>query len=139
MIMRRYLIYISAVATALLMWGCSEMDLVEDSNGNNSHPDKPAKPGKPTVPIKRRPIVPTTKLPRPRIIERVEWTHGGALSVQLAESVSAAEVIIRDMLTAEEVGYLFEGDRIEIAVPDTGFELVLRIGDECYVYSVEEE
>lgn len=139
MIMRRYLIYISTVATALLMWGCSEMDLIEDGSSNNSDPDKPAKPGKPTVPIKRRPIVPTTKLPRPRIIERVEWTRGGALSVQLAESVSAAEVIIRDMLTAEEVGYLFEGDRIEIAVPDTGFELVLRIGDECYVYSVEEE
>ncbi|MBP3547068.1 MAG: hypothetical protein J6J64_00115 [Alistipes sp.] len=137
--MRRYLIYISTVATALLMWGCSEMDLIEDGSSNNSDPDKPAKPGKPTVPIKRRPIVPTTKLPRPRIIERVEWTRGGALSVQLAESVSAAEVIIRDMLTAEEVGYLFEGDRIEIAVPDTGFELVLRIGDECYVYSVEEE
>lgn len=121
------------------MWGCSEMDLIEDGSSNNSDPDKPAKPGKPTVPIKRRPIVPTTKLPRPRIIERVEWTRGGALSVQLAESVSVAEVIIRDMLTAEEVGYLFEGDRIEIAVPDTGFELVLRIGDECYVYSVEEE
>lgn len=138
MIMRRYLIYISAVATALLMWGCEEMG-VDDSSGNNSHPDKPVKPGKPTVPIKRRPIVPTTKLPRPRIIERVEWTRGGALSVQLAESVSAAEVIIRDMLTAEEVGYLFEGNRIEIAVPDTGFELVIRIGDECYVYSVEEE
>lgn len=136
MIMRRYLIYISAVATALVMWGCEEMGLVEDSNGNT---DKPVKPGKPTVPIKRRPIVPTTKLPRPRIIERVEWTRGGALSVQLAESVSAAEVIIRDMLTAEEVGYLFEGNRIEIAVPDMGFELVLRIGDECYVYSVEEE
>lgn len=138
MIMRRYLIYISAVATALLMWGCEEMG-VDYSSGNNSHPDKPTKPGKPTVPIKRRPIVPTTKLPRPRIIERVEWTRGGALSVQLAESVSAAEVIIRDMLTAEEVGYLFEGNRIEIAVPDTGFELELRIGDECYVYSVEEE
>lgn len=136
MIMRRYLIYISAVATALLMWGCEEMGFVEDSNGSN---DKPVKPGKPTVPIKRRPIVPTTKLPRPRIIERVEWTRGGALSVQLAESVSAAEVIIRDMLTAEEVGYLFEGNRIDIAVPDTGFELELRIGDECYVYSVEEE
>lgn len=31
-----------------------------------------AVPSKPTVPLKKRPIVPTTKLPRPRVVEGVE-------------------------------------------------------------------
>jgi hypothetical protein len=33
-------------------------------------PDQPNEPGRPTVPLKKRPIVPTTKLPRPRITDK---------------------------------------------------------------------
>lgn len=50
------------IVVALLMVGC-EAGYV----GDLEVPD--AKPGKPTVPLKKRPIVPTTKLPRPRVAE----------------------------------------------------------------------
>ena len=36
--------------------------------GEIALPMEPA-PGRPTVPLKRRPIVPSTKLPRPRVAE----------------------------------------------------------------------
>lgn len=38
---------------------------------------------KPTVPLKRRPIVPTTKLPRPRIVDAPQLT----IDVSCAEEV----------------------------------------------------
>ena len=47
---------------ALVMVGC-EAAHVEDS----FRPEP--LPAKPTVPLKKRPIVPTSKLPRPRVVE----------------------------------------------------------------------
>lgn len=50
------------IVVALLMVGCEA--------AFDSEPTIPdVKPGKPTVPLKKRPIVPTTKLPRPRVAE----------------------------------------------------------------------
>ena len=48
------------VVVALLAVGC-EMDHVSMDPG--------VVPSKPTVPLKKRPIVPSTKLPRPRVAE----------------------------------------------------------------------
>lgn len=50
---------------ALVMVGC-EAAHVEDS----FRPEP--LPAKPTVPLKKRPIVPTSKLPRPRVVEAYE-------------------------------------------------------------------
>ena len=50
---------------ALVMVGC-EAGMVEDIF--NPEP----LPVKPTVPLKKRPIVPTSKLPRPRVVEAYE-------------------------------------------------------------------
>ena len=64
--MKRYLKYIVVAIIAVVSLSC-EADsnvFVDPENGNS---DKP----KPTTPIKRRPIVPTTHLPRPRVIEPV--------------------------------------------------------------------
>ena len=66
--------YIVACAAVLALAGCDKgMDLSPDPQapGDGSHGEDvvPSIPSKPTSPIKRRPIVPTTKLPRPRFAE----------------------------------------------------------------------
>ena len=76
--------YIVACAAVLALAGCEK--------GVNLSPDAPTPPpqppegdlvpSKPTSPIKRRPIVPTTKLPRPRFAESeavLEWEEESVL------------------------------------------------------------
>ena len=50
---------------ALVMVGCEASIAPGDFN------PEPL-PAKPTVPLKKRPIVPTSKLPRPRVVEAYE-------------------------------------------------------------------
>ena len=57
---------------ALVMVGC-EADVMHPGDFN----PEPL-PVKPTVPLKKRPIVPTSKLPRPRVVEAyeaAEWEY----------------------------------------------------------------
>lgn len=147
---RYFISLVVAVATALMMWGCSAeiLDGECQDPGNGATSPGEGNPGEgdpgegdpgPTTPIKRRPIVPSTKLPRPRVIERVIWTGVHTLSVELKECVLSAEVIVRDATTGEEHGYLFAGDRIEIAAPERSFEIEVRVGDEHYTYTIEAE
>ena len=51
---------------ALVMVGCAV-----DSMAPGDFNPEPL-PAKPTVPLKKRPIVPTSKLPRPRVVEAYE-------------------------------------------------------------------
>lgn len=51
---------------ALVMVGC---DAIEMMPGDFNPEPLPVKP---TVPLKKRPIVPTSKLPRPRVVEAYE-------------------------------------------------------------------
>lgn len=64
---------------ALVMVGC-EAAHVEDS----FRPEP--LPAKPTVPLKKRPIVPTSKLPRPRVVEAYD-----AAEAYEAETYDATE------------------------------------------------
>ena len=64
---------------ALVMVGC-EVDVMSPGDFN----PEPL-PVKPTVPLKKRPIVPTSKLPRPRVVETYE------AEVYNAETCEAAE------------------------------------------------
>ena len=52
--------------------------------GDIAAPLDPSVPGRPTVPLKRRPIVPSTKLPRPRVA-------GEEFAAIEAEAYEAAE------------------------------------------------
>lgn len=63
--------YIVACAAVLAFAGCEKgMDLSPDApTPTPQPPEGDLVPSKPTSPIKRRPIVPTTKLPRPRFAE----------------------------------------------------------------------
>ncbi|MBR3827280.1 MAG: hypothetical protein IKJ38_06180 [Alistipes sp.] len=132
--MRRYLIYIITVVTAaLMMWSCAaDFDSI---NGDHSSAPEPSRP---TVPIKRRPIVPSTKLPRPRLIAKVAWSQDNTLAVRLVEDVAVAEVIVRDRVEDKEYAYIFEGDSIDVTLPDHSVEVEVRVGDERYLYIVEE-
>lgn len=53
------------LVVVLMALGCEE-----DSFNGPTSPD--LTPGRPTVPLKKRPIVPSTKLPRPRVVEDLE-------------------------------------------------------------------
>jgi hypothetical protein len=57
------------IAVTLMAVGC---ELEYDGDINKPLPNQPNEPGRPTVPLKKRPIVPTTKLPRPRAVENPE-------------------------------------------------------------------
>lgn len=115
-----------------MMWSCAaDFDSVNDQS---SAPE----PSRPTVPIKRRPIVPSTKLPRPRLIAKVAWSQDNTLAVRLVEDVAVAEVIVRDRAEDKEYAYIFEGDSIDVTLPDHSVEVEVRVGDERYLYIVEE-
>lgn len=132
--MKHYLIYIAlAVVASLLMWGCSfDADVNEDIGRPQPLP------GKPTVPIKKRPIVPTTKLPRPRIVGSVEWKSSDVLMLTLNESVPSAEVVVTDLATGVQTCYMFDGDRVEIAAIAQSFELTINVGDQSYSYAIDD-
>ncbi len=56
----RYALYGAVAVAALVLVGCEAMEPSWDI---------PPTQVKPTVPLKKRPIVPTSKLPRPRVAE----------------------------------------------------------------------
>ena len=64
---------------ALVMVGC-EADVMSPGDFN----PEPL-PVKPTVPLKKRPIVPTSKLPRPRVVEAYEAEYYDAAEWEYAE------------------------------------------------------
>ena len=67
----RVLKYIVACAAVLALAGCEKgVGLLPNHQTPGVEiPEGDLVPSKPTSPIKRRPIVPTTKLPRPRFAE----------------------------------------------------------------------
>lgn len=64
---------------ALVMVGCAV-----DSMAPGDFNPEPL-PVKPTVPLKKRPIVPTSKLPRPRVVEAYEVEYYDAEVYDAAE------------------------------------------------------
>ena len=84
---------------ALVMVGC-EADVMGPGDFN----PEPL-PVKPTVPLKKRPIVPTSKLPRPRVVEAYD-----AAEVYDAEVYEATEWEYCETAEAE---YSEEGDYCE--------------------------
>ena len=70
---------------ALVMVGCAV-----DSMAPGDFNPEPL-PAKPTVPLKKRPIVPTSKLPRPRVVEAYEAAEVYEAEVYDAEEWEYAE------------------------------------------------
>lgn len=125
------------LAYALLVITTAACSMDAESIGDNNVTSPPV-PGKPTVPIKRRPIVPTTKLPRPRIIGGVEWSNGTTLAIHLNEAMPSAEVVIEDMLMGTWESYTLSGTTLEVIPPhESSFKVTILLGAESYSYIVE--
>jgi len=91
---------------------------------------------KPTVPLKRRPIVPKDKLKRPNIIERINWTEVGTLSVIIAEDTPAVVTLVERDGTLRS--YVSDAYGVEITdIPEEAFELQIDVADERYTVVVE--
>lgn len=115
------------------------MDLdVSDTPQTQPDPDRP----KPTIPIKRRPIVPGTQLPRPRVIIRVDSSVEQVVEVT-PEARVAARVELYSESTAERwtKQYLGDGVAVEFAVEgDAGpFVLTVETSDDAHVELIEVE
>ena len=122
--------YILCGVVALLMEGCmSEVT----SPGEPS----PSPVDRPTVPLKRRPIVPTTKLPRPRVAE--VWQSAEGVTVVLASDVQCAVVTVEECATGAVNTYVVDGGALELGDLSVGeFEIVVELDDATSIYRVEE-
>lgn len=127
--------YLSLALIATIAYGC---ELANDF-GDATSPGYDIPPSvKPTVPIKRRPIVPTTKLPRPRIIERIEF-DGSVLSVHFASESIDVQVELVNLATGESlVPYCTEGP-MAIAVERGTYLLTVDAGDSTYTEEIVAE
>lgn len=95
-------------------------------------------PVKPTVPLKKRPIVPTSKLPRPRVAE-VSITAEGGLVVSMAESVDMAVVTITEHDTRNVMTYIVDGREFELSdISESAFDVAVEADGEVDVYTVME-
>lgn len=117
---------------ALVMVGC-EAEVME--SGDIS--PEPL-PGKPTVPLKKRPIVPTSKLPRPRVASVTINAEGG-LVVSVAEGAGIAMVTITEHDTRNVMTYIVEGREFELSdISESAFDVAVEAYGEVDVYTVME-
>ena len=122
----------SLALIATIAYGCE----VANDFGDATSPGDDLPPSvKPTVPIKRRPIVPTTKLPRPRIIEHIDF-DGSVLSIRLNSECGEVFLELVNQTTGESlVPYCTEGP-MAIAVECGTYLLTVDAGDSTYVEEI---
>ena len=125
--------YIIALAIAIGTVACTERDTgVQSPIDPAPIPDDPndTDPGdKPTTPIKRRPIVPTSKLPRPRIIDRIEF-NSGTLSIHLNAEETMPTIEVLCPATTEVITLNSYVDTISLDVAEEVYILNIYLGDE---------
>ena len=117
------------VVVAMLSVGCMSFDVGLD--------DEPSAPDRPTVPLKRRPIVPTTKLPRPRIVESWGCTTS-SITMVLMPDVQSVNVEVVDVKSGGVASYIFDTRNIEIFdLPEDNFEVIVEADGEVEVFVTE--
>ena len=117
------IVVLSAVA-------CYSAPTLDDSPANDARP-------KPTVPLKKRPIVPTTKLPRPRVVEVWQMDEGGVM-VKLTAEVTAA-VTVTALESYESHQYVIDGGELVLMdMPAGAVEIAIEVDGEREVYLIEE-
>ena len=130
--------YVCYGIVAMMTTGCSVNDCEtaapglpnDPGNGKdeeNPDPGIPSNPGiKPTMPIKRRPIVPSQKLPRPRIVE-IYLSNDSTLNITLASDAGIATITIVDHDNNTAQVYVTEDKHIEIEnLPAGEFEVLVE-------------
>lgn len=126
----KYIIYCLVVLSAV---ACA---YAEDFDGNPTQIDT----NKPTVPLKRRPIVPTTKLPRPRVVDVVERVDGSIMVALSAEIGTVAMVTVTTLDDCASECYLVEGGNVFVLqdVPQGTFEIMIEVDGEVDTYKIFE-
>ena len=124
--------YLSLALIATIAYGC---EAANDFGDATSPGDDMPPSVKPTVPIKRRPIVPTTKLPRPRIIERIEF-DGSVLSVHFASESIDVQVELVNLATGESLVPYYGDEQITIAIERGNYLLTIDDGSNIYTEEI---
>ena len=141
--------YIIALAIAIGTVACTERNTeMQNTTDPPSTPDVPGdndpgdnvpgenEPGdKPTTPIKRRPIVPTSKLPRPRIIDRIEF-NSGILSIHLNAEETMPTIEVLCPATTEVITLNSYVETISLDVAEEVYILNIYLGDEIYTETI---
>lgn len=123
----KYIIYCIVVLSAV---ACAKEPAEDVKNDNIT--------SKPTVPLKRRPIVPTSKLPRPRIVDVVEGVDG-SIMVALSAEVSAAMITVTTLDESASECYVVDGNVFVLQdVPQDAFEVTVEVDGEVEAFRVVE-
>ena len=143
--MKRLFRYIIAATIAIGTVACTERDTemqnpidpapIPDDPNDTDPGDKPTIGDKPTTPIKRRPIVPTSKLPRPRIIDRIEF-NSGILSIHLNAEETMPTIEILCPATTEVLTLNSYSKTISLDVAEEVYILNVYLGDEVYTETI---
>lgn len=130
--------YIICGMSAMAVVGCTY-----DVNVNVGHPplgdgENDTFPGiRPTVPLKKRPIVPPSKLPRPRVAEVAVSANGG-LVVTLQPGVGIATVTVTERDGAM-MAYIVDSEVLELNdVSEYAFDIAVEVDGVVEVYTVME-
>lgn len=136
--------YIIALAIVIGTVACTERDTgmhtqidpppTTDVPEDYDPGDKPTT-DKPTTPIKRRPIVPTSKLPRPRIIDRIEF-NSGILSIHLNAEETMPTIEVLCPATTEVITLNSYVETISLDVAEEVYILNIYLGDEIYTETI---
>ena len=129
--------YIACGVAVLVMVGCSLNEAVLDPGQPPGEGD--VTPGlRPTVPLKKRPIVPSTKLPRPRCVG-VSMNAEGGMVVTLGEDVGVATITVVEHEGAAASIYMVDSDVFVLNdIPESSFDIVVEVDGVVETYSVME-
>lgn len=129
--------YIACGVAVLVMVGCSSDEAVLDPGQRPGEGD--VTPGlRPTVPLKKRPIVPSTKLPRPRCVG-VSMNAEGGMVVTLCEDVGVATITVVEHEGAAASIYMVDSDVFVLNdIPESAFDIVVEVDGVVETYSVME-
>lgn len=123
----KYIIYCIVVLSAV---ACAKEPMEDITNEGGAM--------KPTVPLKKRPIVPTSKLPRPRIVDVVEGVDG-SIMVALSAEVSAAMITVITLDESASECYVVDGNVFVLQdVPQDAFEVTVEVDGEVEAFRVVE-
>ena len=130
--------YIICSVAALALVGCSvdhsnieEPGIPEPGEGGNESPPRP------TVPLKKRPIVPPSKLPRPRFAEVLQSDEGGFV-VKLHPEAGIATVTITEC-DGRVTTYVIDNEAIELNdVSEYAFDIAVEVDGVVEVYTIME-
>lgn len=130
--------YIICSVAALALVGCSvdysnieEPSIPEPGDGETEVPPRP------TVPLKKRPIVPPSKLPRPRFAEVLQSDEGGFV-VKLHPEAAVATVTITEC-DGRVTTYVIDNEVLELNdVSEYAFDIAVEVDGVVEVYTIME-